>query len=146
MTNCAALQCPTSPFPPIHNTKSTSNLDHIPIVKHNVAIQCNTAVKCYVSVAVQTCEIKYEEKCVQFSECNYECKTTDTTVDTHIDASASVKLKENTEKLADCTLFGQELQESPSSTAADDDDDDDNAVPAYDICNYTLERKHFCQR
>ena len=126
MTNCAALntdnfeQCPKPPCLPIYNTKSTSNLDHIPIVKHNVAIQCNTTVKCYVPV--QTCEIKYEEKCVQFSECNYECKTTDTTVDTHIDPSASVELKENTEKLADCTLFVQEPQESPSSTEADDDD------------------------
>ena len=77
-------------------------------------MQCNTTVKCYVSVAVITCEIKYAEKCVQFSECNYDCKTTDITVDTRIDASASVELKENTDKLADCTLLVQEPQESPS--------------------------------
>ena len=54
-------------------------------------IQCNTTVKCYVSVAIQTCENKCVEKGVQFNESHYQCKTTGTTADIQIDASTLVQ-------------------------------------------------------
>ena len=125
VTNCHVQntdeQCP---MPPTYNTESASNLDHSLIVKLDVAIQCNTMVKYYVSVSIQTCENKCVEKGVQFNESHYECKTTDTTADILIDASSSVELEETADKL-ESPLLVPEPQESPTSTDIDDDDEHD---------------------
>ena len=129
VTNCHVQntddfeQCP---MPPTYNTESTSNLDHSLTVKLDVAIQCNTMVKYYVSVSIQTCENKCVEKGVQFNESHYECKTTDTTADIQIDASSSVELEETADKLAESPLLVPEPQESPTSTDIDDDDNDEH--------------------
>ena len=110
-----------------HNIVDTFGLEHcLAPLKHHVATQCHTKVKCYVSVAVQTSissfdEAEYAEKSVQFDGHDNECMTIDPAATVHpsdIVASASM------EKPDECPLFVPESQEFASESDIDVEDSD----------------------